>query len=230
MLGVLGFYVLDSAMMLCSNEMVFSCSGRRWGFSYPRANYQFLGRTIYIPNPLTPYRAVFRVYWSESEPGRLDGAESLPRFIAALMSIRGTLVVLLFLFFVVLPLVLFFYGSGSQLLWLFGAVYLNIIVLIVQVYRVRKVLGVSNKSFLALSFESLLCAPFALNILRKISLHYPLLVDPVCFAKNTFAQADFHGLADLVLSRIDDQLELEAIVSTSYQSLQAYRAKIKGMV
>jgi hypothetical protein len=160
----------------------------------------------------------------------VDRDESLEQFITVLMSVRAILVVLLLLFLVGLPLVLFLYGSGSQLLWLFGAVYLTIILIMVQVYRIRKVLGVSNKRFLGLAFESLLCAPFALNIMRKLSLYHPLLVDPVGFASNSFDRVTFCQLADAVLLRVDEQLELEEIDSLSYRSLQAYQERIKGMV
>ena len=226
-LGAFGFYLYDSGMLLYVNEMVFLRDRRQWNFAYPGNNWLLLGRSPYIPNPLTPDIAIFRVYWSDTDQSSQNSNKSIEQFVTALVPLQYFVGVLLAQFFVVLPFVLFLYGSGPQLLWAFGAIYLNIAVILVVVYRKKDILGVSKRKFLVLSFESLACAPFALNILRKLTLHRSLVGDPIKFAKIMFDQNAYLSLVGVVSKRIDEQLELVDIDTPRYASLQAYKEKIQ---
>ena len=190
-LGTLGFYLYDSGMLLYVNEMVFFRERRQWNFACPGNSWLLLGRSPYIPNPLTPEIAMFRVYWSDTGRSSQNSDESIEQFVAALVPLQYLVDVLLAQFFIALPFVLFLYGSGPQLLWVFGAIYLNIAVILVVVYKKKDILKVSKRKFVALSFESIACAPFALNIVRKLTLHRSLVGDPIEFAKIMFDQNVF---------------------------------------
>lgn len=228
MLGVLGFYLYDSGMLLYVNELMFLKEKCHWSFTYPGTNWWLLGKILYIPNPLAPDIAMFRVYWSESNQLKQDKEEEeLEQYLSALFPFQYMVVSLLILFFAVLPFVLFWYGSGPQLLWLFGAIYIIIVAMLVQVYRKRNDLQVSNREFLYLSFESLTCAPFSINILRKLTLHYSQIGDPVEFARKVFDEDTFQRLIDVMSKKIEDQIELVDVGNPRYTALQSYKKRIE---
>ncbi len=228
-IGVLGFYLYDSSMLLYINELVFIRGYRAWNFSCPSTNWLVLGRRLYIPNPLSPNMPIFRLNWAESNHRSKSDITSLEEVLAVLVPVQYLLATLLACFFIVLPLVLLLYGSGPQLLWAFGVIYLNIFLILILVYLKKDVLGVSNREYLALSFESLACAPFALNILRKLTLRRLLSSDPMEFANTILDREKFEVLVDVVNKRIDEQIESVDIDNPRSVSLQLYKTKISGM-
>ena len=227
--GVLGFYLYDSSMLLYINEVVLSRGRRLWQFGCPGNNWLLLGRRLYIPNPLTPDVAIFRLYWTESNQKRQNDEESLTAFQAAIVPLQYLMMTLFIFFFVSLPLVLFLYGSGQQLLWMFGIIYVNILLILIFVFRNMGILGISNREYFVLSFESLACAPFSLNILRKITLHRSLKTDPIEFAQKMFDNETFNALVNIVSEKINEQLDFVDIDSPRYFSLKLYKTKIDGM-
>ena len=225
-LGSLGFYLYGSSMLLYINEAVFIKGRRSWYFSYPETNWSFLGRQLYIPNPLTPEAPIFRLYWTVSNQQKINREESLESLLTTIIPLQYLMMILLMFFFIWLPTVLFLYGSGPQLLWMFGIIYLNISVILVFIYRNKKILGISNKKYIALVFESLACAPFSLNILRKITLSRPPNKDPIELASDLLEHEAFKKFLGIVIKRIDEQLELMDIDNPRYASLESYKNKI----
>ncbi len=147
----------------------------------------------------------------------------------ALIQLKYMVLTLLALFFVGLPLVSFLYGSGPQLLWLFLLIYIDICVMLVLVYIRKDIFGISNKRYCVLLFESVVCAPFALNIVRKLCLYRSLSGDPIEFAKRSFGQEVFHNMVDVICWRIGEQLELIEEDTTRYSSLRSYQVKLEEM-
>lgn len=229
-LGVLGFYLYDSSMLLYINELAFIKGRRFWHFSYPGTNWSLLGRRLYIPNPMTPDAPLFRLYWTESNQRSGNSEEFLETLLTTLVPLRYLMAALFMFFFAWLPAVLLLYGSGPQLLWMFGVIYLNISVILIFVYRNKGVLGVSDRRYIMLLFESLACAPFSLNILRKITLLQSPNVDPIEFGKKLFQDETFKELSDAVIDRVDEQLELMDAASPRYTALESYKKKIYGMM
>ena len=50
--------------------------------------------------------------------------------------------------------------------------------------------------------DGILCAPFAVNIVRKMSLHWKIGLSPVRFARRRFDAPALHAFADLLSSRL----------------------------
>lgn len=227
--GVLALYLFDSGMLLYANELVFVRDEfAAWRLNCRRIDWLLLGRRPCAPNPLRPDIAVFRVYWLDADQRPREVAGTLDTLLAALEPLRYLLIALLVLFFVWLPIILILYGSGPQLLGLFAIVYLNIVAILVFIFRNRRLLQVSNGTYLALSFESLACPPFALNLLRKITLRL-VDADPIRLAEKRFDQDDFRDLIELVCRRIDEQLDLMNSDDPRYSTLQAYKSDILGL-
>lgn len=230
-LGVVGFYLFDSAMLLYVNELVFAEKGGKWGFASPESHWQMLGKNLYLPNPLTPDRPLFRVCWSVSETNeRQPDKEGLQHFLHALDSLRYMTYALLALLLIGLPVVLFGFGTGLGLLLLFGVIYLTISAMLLQIYRHREKLGLPGKTIAKLAFDSLACAPFALNLVRKITLRQSLAGNPICFAHQAFDAATFARLVHAVCQRVDEKIEFEDEASLRYGTLKDYRNKITSMV
>ena len=128
-LGVIGFYMLDSLMLLYVNELIYVQANTKgqWFFICPKLRWQILGKVPCIPNPLTPSSPLFRVSWPVSSPSELqEDSESLQRFLNTLNPLRYFTILLFFLLVVGLPFVLFSFGGGFELLILIGLIYINI--------------------------------------------------------------------------------------------------------
>ncbi|POZ50422.1 hypothetical protein [Methylovulum psychrotolerans] len=227
-LGVVGFYLSDSIMLLYANEWVFSQTHGKWAFALPQTNWQLLRKHLYWPNPFTPARPLFRVFWSAAD-SRPHDPVAFRHFLSALKRLRYPLYSLLVLQLVGLPAVLFGLGANLGLLILFGAVYLNIAVLSVQVYRYRAALGLSKKGVAKLAFDSLACPPLALNLLRKISLQSCFIGDPVAFAHQSFDPITFEQLRKSLCQQVDKAMRFEDEASPKYAQLQAYHNRIMEM-
>lgn len=229
-LGVVGFYLFDSAMLLYANELVYAETNGKWVFAYPESRWQMLGKNLYLPNPLTPDSPLFRVCWFVSGSSELqEDQDALQHFIRTLNPLRHMTLGLLVLLLAGLPLVLFFFGTGAGLLILLGAVYFTISAMLIQTYRQREELGLPGKTFAKLAFDSLACAPFALNLVRKLTLRRSLVEDPISFAHQVFDDATFARLVSVLCNRVDEELEFEDEASSQYIALKDYRNRITSM-
>jgi hypothetical protein len=229
-LGVVGFYMFDSAMLLYSNELAYVQINGRWSFVYPESRRQILGKNPYIPNLLSPDSPLFRVCWSVSMSSEQhEGHEALQRFLGALNLLRHFTIVLFALLIVGLPIVLFGFGTGFGFLMLLGFVYITISGMLIQTYRQREELGLSIKAFAKLAFDSLVCAPFALNLVRKITVRRPLAGDPIKLAHQIFDDATFSRLVGVLCNRVDEELEFEDKESPRYEALKDYKNQLTSM-
>jgi hypothetical protein len=229
-LGVIGFYTLDSAMLLYSNELVFLENDNHWNFVSPNSKWHFLRKRLYIPNLLSPDTAQFRVFWSSAtENEQVIDEESLVEFSGSLSFIRLMVMLLLILFFLELPLVLFWFHTDSLLIVLFGFIYFCIFTMLVHIFRNRKKLALSKKNYFLIAFEAIACPPFAINVLRRITLNRFLADDPVEFAREYFDEDKFQRVKVAVCTKIDERLGMLDFDDPRFSNLQDYRDRIRGM-
>ena len=137
--------------------------------------------------------------------------------------------VLMTLLIFVLPVVMFRFGTRFEFLFVLLLIYLTIVTMLVLVYRKRERLGLDNKAFASLAFDSLACAPFAINLLRKISLRYTLCNNPVEFAAKRLEQKSFVQLVESLDKKISEELEHEKEGSPRSIELMHYRGKLLEM-
>ncbi len=222
-LGVIGFYLYDSAMLLYYNEFVLIEAHGTWTFRYPQGGWQLLGRNPYLPNPLTPYAAIFRVSWSPSslvEQHQED--HRVQEFTRALNPLRYMALVLLVLLVVELPLLLLTFGANLGVLVLVGIVYLTIMAMLLVVF-LNACIAANSRACSALAAELLACAPFAINILRRIELRRSIAGDPIRFASGRLDTESFAKLVGLVCRQLDEALELEDEGNERRGTIIAYR-------
>lgn len=212
-------YLYDSALLLFHNEVVVEARGG--GHVVSGGSVIELGRRhLYLPNPCCPHRALLRLSWPD---GGSEHWRPAPwtRSRLALAALAPWTWWLLMLFFITLPLALQFGNSAVLLGWLL-LIYLSILAMLMQVWRHRQVLGLTSRAVLGLAVDALLCAPFALNIVRKISLRQAASMPLRPLATLLLSAAERDTLAALLRERINLSLDHLEPGSQASEALGAY--------
>jgi len=222
---VVGLYLYDSALLLHCNEAVLRPRGRRaWSVGFGSARFQMRGREIYLPNPLLLHKPLFRLAWAlEGAPAREP--EGATRWSGARNAFRGAAPMLwgiALALFVLLPLGLFTRLGEPMLLLALALVYLNVLAALAWLWFNRKRLEVSPRQFASISFEYLTCAPFALNLARRLSLRAPVAEDLAHAARRLQGPHDWPVTRAALLARLQEEIESEVEGSERQQRMQAY--------
>jgi hypothetical protein len=228
-LGAIGLYLFDSLLLLYSNELLFLHSRGKWGFVMS-SPLLLGGRRLCFVNPLTPALPQFRVRWSESDtrPEQEPG-EELQGFLAALRPVQY-LVIILWALLLALPVELFLFGTGVALLALMASFYFVIVVALGYIFVRRNVLRISGRAFVALVFDSVACAPFAVNLVRKLSMRRSLAGNPIEFARQAFEPQRFAELVAAVSGRVGEEQQREFGQTPRWLELESYRQQLAAMV
>src|SRR5262249_13932444 len=146
---------------------------RRWDFVMSSPLF-ISGRRLCFVNPLTSALAQFRIRWAESDTRRAEAAIApVQEFVAAMRPLQYLVAVVLILW-LALPVELYLFGTGLELLVLMASFYALILVALAYIYVRRGVLQVCGRSFAAMSFDALACAPFSVNLVRKLAMQRSL--------------------------------------------------------
>jgi len=225
--GAIAFYVYDCGMLLFDNELLLVAQTGRWRVTGGGRTVIF-GKRICVPAPLAPWALVFRTYWSENDKrDDLPVAWPPPSLVLALRPVMLICGALLLLLLVVLPVVSLRFGTGLALLGVFGLYYILMLGALVIVYVRRRLLGLDRKSFWLLAIDVLACAPFAINLVRKITLRQATPVRPLDFGKSHLDARHQEQLAAMVMSRVDEMLAREECGSQRALHLAALRTQLQ---
>lgn len=225
MLAVVGLYIYDSALLLYCNEGVLLPKGKdRWSLRLGSHSVGIFGKELYIPNPFLMHRPLFRLSW-KFEGSAVSTPWSPPR------NAYGTLVPMIWsiavALFILLPLG-FFTRLGDRILFpalLF--IFANISIALLWIWFNRATLHLSRQRFAALAFESVICPPFSLNLIRHLSLGIPVDEDLVLAARRLQAPRDWDEARAALLARLDMALEGEDPESERFK-LMRERRKMLG--
>ena len=228
-IGAIGLYLFDSVLLLYANEVLFVNSRGRWGFAMS-SPFLLGGRRLCFVNPLTPAVAQFRVRWSEDDARQeQESDEALQEFFAALLPVRYMTALLLVLL-LALPVELMFFGTGLQLLALMASFYAVILLALAYIFVRRKALQLSGRAFAALSFDSLACSPFAINLVRKLTMQRGLAGNPFDFAGHVFDPQVFAVLVRAVVERVGEEQQREFGQTPRWHELEDYRQQLLARV
>jgi hypothetical protein len=208
-IGAVAFYLYDAAHLLWQNELVYERAGRRWRVE-GGSSIRLGGRRLFLPNPLLPHRPLFLVRWTATsrEPDADDAAAArvakLEAVLAALRPI-GVLNQVQVALLCLLPVALWSLGTGIAALTVFAAFYLVTLVALAVVWRRRAALALSTRAFWSLCFDALACAPFAINLVRRICLRHGLGLEPLRFAVRHVDAGTLAQVRELVAARVREE-------------------------
>lgn len=217
-------------MLLYFNEIVFSLSLSRWGFSNPHGRWRFAGKKPYIPNPLVPFSPIFRLSWSKDNKGLAENnTEDFDTFLSELKLIGYPIITLMYLMFICVPIALLKFGAGIQLLIIMGSIYITIGFTLILIYRKKDLFKLTNKMYWSIVFDAIACPPFSINIVRKISLNYPIRYDALEFGKTHLNDKKFMIFIESIQLKLDEELEGEVGNSRNARSIKKYKSILSGL-
>ena len=224
MLGVLGFYIYDSTLLLFSNEIVFIESFGKWRAYTPSDRWRLMSKFLFLPNPLLAFNLIFTtVLFEESIHSDVE-LNKINKLKTSLSFIRISIILLIILFFIILPLALFKLGIGNATLIVVLSIYLNIISMLSYVFMNRVDLGINNKVFAAIAFEAIACPPLAINLIRRISLHNINGINPIKFAAENLDSESYNDLIEKLIDKLNEKLDFQEDES-SPRSLELIKQK-----
>ncbi len=227
--GAIGLYLLDCILLLYANELIFLRRAGRWRLA-PVAALSIAGWRVCISNPLAPAVPQFRVRWSDTDRrGEMEQSADLERFLTALRPLQVLVVVMLVLL-ALLPVELALFGTGVELLALMGSFYLVDLIAVGVVIARRRDFGLSAGALAAVSFDALACAPFALNLVRKLCTRRSLAGNPILFAQSAFDPEALSAVLRAVCARVEEEQQREPGPTPRWHELEIYRTGLAARV
>lgn len=225
---VVGFYLQDSLQALAPNEAVLVRGWRgRWHAVFGLRGWKIAGRELLLPNPFTPHRPLFRLAW------RMEGAaEAAPRQPAQALTVppdidrlRPFVFVAGLALFVLLPLGLF--SRAGTLLAIAAVVllYVNNLLALLLAYRWRDRLGIDKRRLVSMALECLACAPYGLNLVRRLCALTNPQEDFTQAARRLLPSEELQSVHQQCLARIEAQIDAEPEGSRRAAQLHAAKAR-----
>lgn len=227
-IGALAFYVVDSSMLLDDDEVVLVRMRQGWQI-HDGWGLTLRNRRPWIPNPLRPDRITIRQRWSvaDMETGVADG-EILDKLDRHLLPVKFIVAWLLVLLLSALPVASVVFGAGAFLLGVFAATYISVVTAVVIVYSKRQVLGLTPRGFWLLALDVFACPPFAINLVRKLSVRYGLPCGLVTFATSQREESLRVRTTSIVKDRLTLRLALEEPGSTGHEALRQALVRLEA--
>lgn len=205
-IGAAAFYLYDSAVLLWQNELVFRRAHAGWRVS-GGTELRLGARRLYLPNPLTPMQVLLRVCWRGEEAKAAEAPEARAAADEPSPALRhiGFVNQLQLLLLLALAPALWFAPTAGPALLVFLLFYLATFAALAITWRQRASLQLSRRDFWLLAFDGLACAPFAINLTRKLARRHRLASDPLRFAARRFSDAELARTRQLVEARVREE-------------------------
>jgi hypothetical protein len=225
--GAIAFYLYDSLLWMYGDELVLIKRLRRWDHA-AGSDWLLWRRRVYLPNPFTPQELLWRACWSQSslvaEPSDLAALAGVGQ---RLVPLRVMVLALLALIVLALPLAVIGGATPAGLLSLFGLIYLVAGAAVAWLWRHRAALGLTVRACRSLSFDALACPPFAINLVRKLTLLMPLRGELLGGARPVFEPAALERLRATLGRRVAEQLAVETAGTGRHTALLRYARELQ---
>ncbi|MGN6513054.1 MAG: hypothetical protein ACTHKZ_05690 [Lysobacteraceae bacterium] len=200
-LGLFGFYLYDALLLLYADEVVFVRGRRGWRAS-PGIGFLLGGRYPCLPAPFAPMAPVFRHGWTQPAPRAPGRCPPLRAFLRALRPLQAASLALALLLFVVLPACLLWWPDPRLLLALLALVYGTGLACVAYLLRRRRVLGLHGRALALLVVDVLACPPFAVNVVRRVSLRRGTGMEARRFAGGVLPAAACAAVGEAIAARL----------------------------
>ncbi len=124
-----------------------------------------------------------------------------------------------------LPYALFIKRSDWLILITFALIYLADIGIVWLMWLYRRPLHLENRLFILPALELLICPPFAINIIRRLSMRVPVSEDFAHAARRLLCPQDWQAAQAEMLLRLDDEISVTG-EPVLLNALQARRANL----
>ena len=183
-LGIYVFYIYDSALLVSSNQVIFSEGFGFWSFSFPSGRLSFLRKLIYLPNLLLPFSALFIQSWpSKSNQITKPNIKKIQNFLRLLLPLRLMVMMASCLLLIVLPVMILNHVSTLFLLANVGLIYVLNLFMVIYICIKKVNFGLTNKDLFEIAFDCMACPSFAINAVRKVSLKQYFYNSPLVHAE-----------------------------------------------
>lgn len=225
MIGILALYVYDSALLLHCNEIALQPAWQGWSVHFGSQNAGIGGKELLIPNPLFFHRPLYLLSWSfEQADERANPgweAKAYPFWPLAVMQ----WMIAAGLFFL-LPSGFFTRAGDRALVAALVLVYGNIGFACIWIWLNRGVFHIAPRRVASLAFESFVCPPFALNLIRHLSLAQSIPEDAVRAVHRLTHPDIWEPMRRQFVLRLDGEIELEEAQSERSKRLIKRRDKL----
>ena len=111
---------------------------------------------------------------------------------------------------------------------IFSTIYIVIASILIYIFTQKNNLQLTNNKFVSIAFESIVCPPFALNMVRKITLNYSIPTDPYIFSKKMFDENSCDLFITNLCKLIEENMKFFEEDSHRYIELSEYLCLIKS--
>jgi hypothetical protein len=213
-------------LLVHGNELLFVHARRRW-HAVGGSNLVLLGKRACLPALLQPWALVFRTFWS-AKAVRADLPLVWPsaEFLRALRPLRVIASALLILLVGALPVASLAFGSGLLLLGVFALYYLLVIVALALTFARREALGLQGRACWSVALDAFACAPFAVNLVHRITLRQAVPIDAIAFRDGWLAPAERTRATALLQERVDEYIAAAPAQSAEALELLGVRERV----
>jgi hypothetical protein len=223
-------YVYDSSALLYVNEAILIRETRaHWTTTSGWRGFVFAGRSLCILNPFTPHWPAFRLGWNLGVPTAENSNQDWPhtadelRKLAPFTSIAGVAL------FVILPLGVFTRWSIYAAIPALIVLYASTAVALFRLHR-SKILAAGGRShFWAFAFECMACPPFAVNMVRRISLAQPVRESLALAGARLLDPADWGRLRGDLIGYLEQEIERLSPDSEQRGALEAQIVRLNSL-
>lgn len=207
---MVGLYLYDSTLLLNTDEGILSSTlSGRWNVHFGSERFLLRGKEPFLPNPFLPYRPIYRLRWC-LEGGTEDiGSAWQPPKIGPYWILCPLIWGMVMALFVMIPAGLFSrFGVAALVLGLIFF-YSNAITALIYVALKRELFGLSLRKVVAMAFESLTCPPFAINLVRHISLSLPISEDLLVSGRQLVPADAWPPILSAAVTRVESAIDWE---------------------
>ncbi len=223
-------YLYDSSALLYVNEAILIReSGVRWTITSGWRGFVFAGRSLCTLNPLTPQWPAFRLGWNFHIPVP-DGADrDWPQTERDLRPLVPFTSVAGFALFVILPLGLFTPLSAYAVIPALVALYTSTGIALFRLWRSKILTIGGGNHFWAFAFECAACPPFAVNMVRRISLAQRVAESLPVAAARLLDPADWGRLRSSLIEHLEQEIDRLPPDAAQRGALEAQKARLNSL-